>query len=94
MIKVKASEVLSKALELIKSKEQTFVCAAIQDVETQIRWDRKEDVKSNAMKIWWRFKPDKVSDNLKNLQQWWDKGDPLRIETLEKAIAVAKKAND
>ena len=94
MIKAKASVILALALTEIKEGRQQFVCAAIQDVETQMRWDNKEDVKSNANKIWMRFKPEEVHDNLRNLQQWWPKGDPIRIETLEKAIAVAKKAND
>ena len=94
-MKVKSSVILAKALELIQSGEQRYVCAAIQDVETQMRWDEGvPNIISKASKIWMTFKPPHVSDNLKNLQQWWDKGDPKRVETLTKAIETAKKAND
>jgi hypothetical protein len=94
-LKVKSSEVLTKALALIESGEQKFACAAIQDVETQIRWDTgANNVVSKAMKVWMTFKPSHVSENLKNLQEWWPKGDPQRIETLKLAVAMAKKGND
>jgi hypothetical protein len=94
-MKVKSSEILTKALALIESGEQSFVCAAIQDVETQIRWDTGvANVISKALQVWMTFKPKRVSENLKNLQEWWPKGDPERIETLKLAIAKALKGND
>lgn len=94
-MKVKSSEILTKALALIESGEQNFACAAIQDVETQIRWDSNvNNVFSKAMQVWMTFKPKRVSETLKNLQEWWPKGDPERIETLKLAIAKARKAND
>lgn len=94
-MKVKSSEVLTKALALIESGAQNFVCAAIQDVETQIRWDSgAPNVISKAMKVWMTFKPERVSENLKNLQEWWPKGNAERIETLKLAIAKALEGND
>ena len=94
-MKVKSSEILTKALKLIENGEQKFVCAAIQDVETQIRWDAGvNNVISKAMQVWMTFKPKHVSENLKNLSEWWPKGDPIRVETLKLAIDKAKKGND
>lgn len=94
MIKVRSSAVLAEALVRIKDGRQRYACAAIQDVETDLRYEHKEDVKSNATKTWMRFKPDHVSESLKSLQEWWPVGSQIRIETLEKAIAAALKAND
>lgn len=94
MIKLKSSYVLQKALALVESKEQRYACAAIQDVETQERWDAGEDVKSNALKIFQQFKPASVLDSRKNIQEWWPVGDPARIEAMTKAIERAKKQND
>jgi len=94
-LKVKSSEILTKALQLIESGEQKFVCAAIQDAETQIRWDTgANNVISKAMQVWMTFRPKHVSENLKNLAEWWPKGDHVRIDTLKLAIEKAKKGND
>jgi hypothetical protein len=93
-MKVKSSLVLSEALVLIENGAQTFVCAAIQDVETTMRWAEKEDIKSKALSLWMTFKPERVLEQYKTLQQWWEKGDPERVETLKLAIAAAKKRND
>lgn len=94
-MKVKSSVVLTKALVLIESGEQTYVCAAIQDVETQIRWDNDvANVISKAMQVWMTFKPKNISESRKNLQEWWPKNDPARIETLKSAIVKAKQGND
>lgn len=94
-MKVKSSVILTQALALIESGQQSFVCAAIQDVETQIRRDNDgANVISKATAVWMTFKPKRVSENLKNLQEWWPKGDPERIETLKAAIEKAKKGND
>lgn len=94
-MKVKSSLILTQALALIENGSQSFVCAAIQDVETQIRWDNKvNNVISKATQLWMTFKPKHVADNLKDIQQWWPKGDPIRVETLKLAIEKAKKNND
>lgn len=94
MIKVKASEVLTEALARIIDKRQAFACAAIQDVETDIRFAKKDEVKSNAMKIFAKFKPPQVREDMKTYGEWWPKGDERRIEALKMAIETAKKAND
>jgi hypothetical protein len=93
-MKVKSSVVLTKALQLIESNQQSFVCAAIQDVETEMRWEANENVVSKAFVIWMQFKPPIIRDDVKHLQQWWPKGDPERIATLQKAIAIAEARND
>lgn len=93
-MKVKASLVLTEALTLIENKEHSYACAAIQDVETAMRWEQKQDIQSKAMSIWMTFKPKHVREDYKSLQEWWPKGDPQRIETLKLAIAAAKKRND
>ena len=94
MIKVKASEVLTEALARILDKRQFFACAAIQDVETDIRYEKKDEVKSNAAKIFSQFKPKQVRDDMKIFSEWWPKGDERRIDALKMAIEVAKKAKD
>lgn len=94
-MKVKSSEVLAKALALIEGGEQQYVCAAILDVETQIRWDNNgENVISKASKVWMTFKPENISESRKNLQEWWIKGDPARIDTLKLAIIKSLAMND
>lgn len=95
-MKVKSSVVLAKALELIESKAQTYACAAIQDVEVQMRWDLNgENVISKAQKVFDEFKPPKMKTNLNaSIMEWWPKGDPARIVALQQAIEVAKKRND
>lgn len=95
MIKLKASFVLEEALNLILNKSQSFACAAIQDVETQVRWDNNGDeVKSNAAKIFAQFKPKDKRDDMKLFGEWWPKDDERRIDALKQAIEIAKKRND
>lgn len=94
MIKLKSSYVLGKALQLIKNGSHKYVCAAIQDVETQERWDRGEDVKSNALKVFHQFKPSGILDSRKNIQEWWPVSDPARVDALQKALDKAIKQGD
>lgn len=92
-MKVKASLVLTKALELIETQQQSFVCAAILDVEVAMRWDQNQEISSKAMPIWMTFVPKEIKSN-QSIREWWPKGDVRRIETLKSAIATAKKRND
>lgn len=93
-MKVKSSIILSAALVLIESGEQRYVCAAIQDVETTMRWEKKQDIQSKAMAVFLTFKPEKIRSDIQTLQEWWPKGDPRRVEALKSAIDLAKKRND
>ena len=93
-IKVKSSVILTEALALLESGEQSFICAAIQEVETSRRWASGQEISSKAMSILLTFKPEKIQPEMKLYAQWWAKGDPTRIETLKLAIAKAKKQND
>lgn len=94
-MKVKASVILTKALELLENGAQTYVCAAIIDVETTMRWEADvNNIISKATQIWMTFKPKHIGDSNKSIQQWWPNGDPERIATLKLAIEVAKKRND
>lgn len=95
-MKVKSSEVLAKALLLIENGQQQFACAAIQDVETQMRWDLNgENIVSKAQKIFNEFKPKKMQTNPNaSIMEWWPKGDIARVEALKLAIDRAKKGND
>lgn len=93
-MKVESSFVLRAALAKIQSGEQSFVCAAILDVETQMRWDNAgENVVSKAQSIFNTQKPDYIKSNA-SIREWWPKGAPERIAALEKAIALAKQRND
>jgi hypothetical protein len=93
-MKVKASVVLAAALELIKSGKQSFACAAIQDVETQMRLDADgENIISKAQSIFNTFKPERIKSNA-SIVEWWPTGSPERIEALEQAIKLAKQRND
>ena len=93
-MKVKSSLVLQKALELILKGEQSFACAAIQDVETQMRWDLNgENIVSKAQKTFDQFKPKRIVSNAA-IMEWWPKGSPERVAALEEAIKVARKGND
>lgn len=93
-MKVKASVVLTAALDLILTGKQTFACAAIQDVETQMRWDADgENIVSKAQSIFNTFKPDRIKTNI-SIVEWWPKGAPERIAALESAIKLAKQRND
>jgi hypothetical protein len=94
-MKVKSSEVLRKALALIESGEQMYACAAIQDVETDLRFaNNGKDVKTNAAKIFSVYKPAEIPENMKTSQGWWPKGSTLRIDALKKAIGMALKRGD
>lgn len=94
-MKVKSSVVLTQALALIESGQQSFACAAIQDVETQMRWDSGENIISKAQKVFNTFMPEEMKKNNNSaIMEWWPKGSPARIEALTQAIAVARKAND
>jgi hypothetical protein len=93
-MKVKSSLVLTEALALLENNEQTYACAAIQIAEVDMRYAQKQDIQSKAMSIWMTFKPKHVREELKSVQQWWDKGDPARIATMKLAIDAAKKRND
>lgn len=93
-MKVKSSVVLTQALALIQSGEQAFACAAIQDVETQMRWDLNgENIVSKAQKTFNQFKPARITSNA-SIMEWWPKGSPERLVALQQAIEAAKKAND
>ena len=92
---MKSSTVLEEALKRIEDGSQSYACAAIQDVETDMRYaNNNRDVKTRATLIWMRFKPKCVDESMKLMQAWWPKKDPARIDALNKAIAQAKKAND
>jgi hypothetical protein len=95
-MKVKSSVVLTQALALIESGAQSYACAAIQDVEVQMRWDAGgENVISKAQKVFNAFKPERLAKNPNAaIMEWWPKGDVARIEALTQAIAAAKKGND
>jgi len=95
-MKVKSSLVLTQALALIQSGEQAFACAAIQDVETQMRWDANgENIVSKAQKVFNGFKPERLAKNPNaSIMEWWPKGAPERVTALQEAIQVARKAND
>jgi hypothetical protein len=71
MRKLKASFILQHALERIKDGRQRYACAAIQDVETELRWKSNDEVRSNALKVFHQFKPSRINDSLKTLQEWW-----------------------
>ncbi len=93
-MKVKAVVILEEALKLIISGEQKFVCSAIQDVETTMRWELRQEITSNALAIFYTFKPKEVRKDVQMYSEWWPKGDERRIEALTKAIALAKKQNN
>ncbi len=93
-MKIKASRVLEDALLLIVSGKQQYACAAIQDVETSVRFDLGEEVSSSAMQIFSKFMPAKIDQRIKLYSAWWDKGDVARIDALKKTIEVAKKRGD
>ena len=92
---MKSSTVLEEALKRIVGGTQSYACAAIQDVETDMRYaNNNKDVKTRATQIWLRFKPKEIDESMKLMQAWWPKKDPQRITALNKAIEQAKKAND
>lgn len=95
MKNTKSSYVLLEALKLINGNKQTYACAAIQDVETTLRYaNNGRDVKTNATSIFAKYRPSDIPDNMKASQGWWPKGSALRVEALEKAIEFAKKKGD
>lgn len=93
-VKLKASIILTNALALIESGEQRFACAAIQDVETTMRWETNNDVSSKAQSIFDTFAPKTMDPRTKGIIEWWPKGDQRRIDALKQAIEMAKKRND
>ena len=94
-MKVKSSVVLQAALALIESGEQSYACAAIQDVETQMRWDAGgENVISKAQKVFNGFKPEEILPRDASIQPWWPKAAPERVTALLGAIKAAIKAQD
>lgn len=95
MIKLKSSLVLNAALDNILNGSQSFVCAAIQDVETTVRLDKKDEVKSNALKYFSKYRPKHVREDLKTFGEWWPKTDKQsRIAALRAAIDEAVANND
>ena len=94
-LKLKASDVLSRALNLIQTGQQRYACCAIQDVETQVRWDTGEqNVSSKAMNVFSTFMQTTVKPEYKSLGEWWPVGSPDRLAALEKAILLAIKRGD
>ena len=94
-MKVKSSEVLQEALARIIDGRCRYACAAIQDVETDMRYaNGNKDVRCNALKIFSTLRPPEVKLINSTIREWWPVRDPLRIVALEKAIAIAKKSND
>ena len=94
-MKIKSSLILGEALKLVESGQQKYACAAIQDVETQIRWDNNvQNVVSKATDIFMKFKPSIIPDNMKLTQGWWPIGSEDRIIALKEAIKIAKQKND
>ncbi len=93
-MKIKAVIILEEALKLIESGEQKFVCAAIQDVETTMRWECGHEITSNALSVFTTFKPKEVRKDVQIYSEWWPKGDIRRIEALKSAIILAKKQNN
>lgn len=67
---VKSSVILTKALHHIESKQISFVCAAIQAVETEMCWESNENIVSKASTIWMQFKPPHIRDDIKHLKSW------------------------
>ena len=93
-MKVKSSVILSGALELIETGTQRYACAAIQDVETDLRFLHNENVTSKAMQVFSRYQPAWVNDNVKLSQTWWPKDSPDRITALKSAIATCLTKGD
>jgi hypothetical protein len=93
-VKLKSSIVLQDALDMITDGRHRFVCAAIQDVETSVRLDTGVEVKSGAMKLFLKFKPAHIKDDVRTIQEWWPKGSELRVQALQDAITLAKKQGD
>ena len=93
-MKVKSSVILTEALRLIETGQQQYACAAILDAETQMRWDTKKEISSKAMDIFLTFKPKRIGESNKRIQEWWPRGDSERLTALQAAIEKAKKQND
>lgn len=93
-MKVKSSIILTEALRLIETGAQHYACAAIQDAETQMRWDTKKEIVSKATEVFMTFKPKRIGESNKRIQEWWPRKDPERIEVLKQAIEKARKQND
>ena len=93
-MKVKSSVVLAEALSRIETKVQSFACAAIQDVETDMRFQHNENVSSKAAMFFSKYKPKIIDENMKATQPWWPKGDQGRIDALNNAIKDALMKKD
>ena len=93
-MKVKSSVVLTEALTRIESNIQSFACAAIQDVETDMRFQHNENVSSKASMFFAKYKPKIIDENMKATQPWWPKGSQERITALRNAIKDALTKND
>lgn len=96
-MKVKASMVLKEALvrHLAGAQNCTYICCAIQDVETDLRYEHKvKELTSNALQLFKTFRPKTVAVESQDMQPWWPKGDPVRVDTLNKTIEMAVKRND
>lgn len=93
-MKVKSSIILTEALRLIETGARQYACAAIQDAETQMRWDTGKEISSKAMDVFMTFKPKHIGENNKRIQEWWPRGAVERNGALQAAIDKAKKQND
>lgn len=93
-MRIKSSVILQSALDSIVAGEQQYACAAIMLVETNLRWEHNQDVKSNAMQIFSKQMPKRVIIAIRNNSAWWDKGSPERVEALQLAINEAESKGD
>lgn len=72
-----------------------YVCARIQDMETQIRWDTGKDPRTKAQAIFDTQKPKHIREDVMHSAGWWEKNDiDSRIEALKRAIEIALNKGD
>ena len=93
-MKFKSSFILGEALKRILDGSQQYACAAIQSVETDLRFEHQENVTSKASSVFAKYRPQHVKDNVKDTQNWWPKGDALRVVAIESAIKYAASKGD
>lgn len=94
-MKVKSSLVLQGALARILDGRCNYACAAIQDCETDLRYENNgENIVSKATQIFNTFKPKSVPELNKGIQEWWPKGSEERVVALKLAIDVAVAKGD
>lgn len=93
-MKIKSSAILQEALDNIVAGEQRYVCAAIQDVETELRLFYNENISSKAMQVFSKHKPEWVRDDVKLSSSWWPKGSGERLAALQKSIETAISKGD